>query len=949
MKPDRAVLGIQRVLDAYRKYLPEYGVEFVDSEDKADIISAHAGEQASHINVAHCHGLYPTADEKHNNLGLFQMNKLVLDNVRNASITTVPSNWVADLFRRDMLLDPVVVPHGVEYSEFESLQQHGNHKGYVIWAKGHNAPVCDWHIVNELATKIPNVKFVSTVAEATDNVDVIGYQPYSDMKLWLAGAAVYLATTKETFGIQILEAMALGIPVVGWKWGALPDIVQHRVEGYLAEPGNIQDLVTGISWALSEHKKIGAGCIERAQQFSWKNAVGIVADVYKQLYETKDSNTVDVSIVIPCYNYEKYIGAAIFSALHQNFTGSYEVIVVNDGSTDNSESIIKQYPVRYVKQANSGVAEARNHGIRIAKGNFIACLDADDELGSDFLATLLPAIEKSKDVGIVYGNLTLKDSENQHHASKWPVPFDVLKQTSQDNCVPSCNIFRREAWLRAGGYRQQYAPAEDAELYLRMVALGYKAVMVTGNPVYTYRLHSESASRKLEERDWAYDKPWSIDVTHVPFGAAPSEWVSYPVRNYDEPWVSIIIPVGPGHENLVSRAIDSIWLQEMPYWEAIVVNDSDQRLLHANTGVPLEHAYPFIKLYNTHKAGSGPAAARNTGARAASAPFLLFVDADDGILMECLIELFAAYNKNPDCYVYSDWYSYDGKQSSIHESQEYNPLALWAQALHPITALIPKLWFDEVGGFDESLPGWEDWELFLKIAKKHCGIRVPKPLMTYDTSAGSKREKDYANAEKALAAIRAKHRSDEMCVTCRDQGRKSGPAVKSEPIQQTQQSHEGEVLVYDNSGNKGLHPVRGVKTGKQYGHKVHSEQFMMNTADQKAQPHLYVLVPSALPEVKRTFERPAPPQPAPTPPPEPAKYTEPPKQAEPAKPVEPVSNAASGNGKEEEFELDLTLLNLPQIRNLGLDKETAAVALEAEKLGSNRRGVVKYLEDLVNA
>jgi GT2 family glycosyltransferase len=544
------------------------------------------------------------------------------------------------------------------------------------------------------------------------------------------------------------------------------------------------------------------------------------------------------------------------------------------------------------------------------------------------------------------------------HKSNWPVPFDFAMQVRQENCIPACTIFRKEAWLRAGGYRQQYAPCEDAELWLRIVALGYKAIMATSAPTYMYRLHDQSATKRLPQTDWAADKPWYSSVNNALFGSVPSDWVSYPVRNYDQPWVSVIIPVGPDHEHLISRAIDSVWLQDMPYWQVIVVNDSGNNLYQSNTMLPLKEAYPFIELYTTAKPGSKPAVARNLGAKHAKADFLLFLDADDGLLMECLREMMQAYNdNNGEYYVYSDWYSYDGKNRHIHETGEFDVKSLWAQALHPITALIPKAWFDEVGGFDEALPGWEDWELFIKIAKKHCGVRVPLPLMTYDISAGKKREEDYANLDKSLAAIRAKHKESEMCVTCKDKGRPAQASVKSESKQPQVIAAGNEVLVQDNSGNKGMHGAYGIKTGRNYGGKVHGEQFTMAAADQKMQPHLYIMVANAnAAAVQRPVEKPLPPAQPVAPPPQVVMPSQP--VAQPVEPIErkvPQYTQAVAAEPEpvvttpaQEYEVDLSMFNALQIRNMGIDKETAAMAVVAEKAGLNRPDVLMYLEKVAS-
>lgn len=98
-----------------------------------------------------------------------------------------------------------------------------------------------------------------------------------------------------------------------------------------------------------------------------------------------------ISIVIPLYNKRKYIGTTLQSVLDQTFT-DYECLIIDDGSTDGSELIVKSFKdsrLKYFRQENSGVSSARNAGIRLAKGNYVAFLDADDRWDRHYLETMV--------------------------------------------------------------------------------------------------------------------------------------------------------------------------------------------------------------------------------------------------------------------------------------------------------------------------------------------------------------------------------------------------------------------------------------------------------------------------------------------------------------------------------------------------------------------------------
>lgn len=132
------------------------------------------------------------------------------------------------------------------------------------------------------------------------------------------------------------------------------------------------------------------------------------ATIYKmkQIMEQKK-----VSVIIPAYNSENYIGRCIESLFAQTYK-NIEIIVVNDGSKDNTEKAVKKYSqdyvnVKYVYQKNNGAAAARNHGLSLATGEYVTFCDSDDTLVPEFIATLVKECEKGADVAVAgYMNIT---------------------------------------------------------------------------------------------------------------------------------------------------------------------------------------------------------------------------------------------------------------------------------------------------------------------------------------------------------------------------------------------------------------------------------------------------------------------------------------------------------------------------------------------------------------
>lgn len=276
--------GIKRVCQAYNRYGFEHGIEYVRKEStKWDLTAVHAGMMSNFDNahplVSHTHGLYWTADYDADKWE-FKANANVIASVQHADVVTVPSSWVAETFQRDMHIDPVVVPHGIEWDEWQIPQEN---EGYVVWNKNRSMDVCNPEDVKQLAIANPAIEFYTTFApqKSPSNVFEIGILPHGQMKQVVANSAVYLSTTKETFGIGILEALACGIPVLGYAHGGNLIAVKHLVNGYLAKPGNIHELSYGLEYCLKYRKVLSDNARESAREWTWSKAMKKVAEAYQ--------------------------------------------------------------------------------------------------------------------------------------------------------------------------------------------------------------------------------------------------------------------------------------------------------------------------------------------------------------------------------------------------------------------------------------------------------------------------------------------------------------------------------------------------------------------------------------------------------------------------------------------------------------------------------------------
>lgn len=232
-----------------------------------------------------------------------------------------------------------------------------------------------------------------------------------------------------------------------------------------------------------------------------------------------------VSVIIPNYNHAQYVGDAIRSVLAQTYR-NYEIIVVDDGSTDNSREIVAQFgeKVKYIYQSNAGLSAARNTGIAQARGEFIGVLDADDMYEPDFMSVLVPILQSDQEAEAVYCGYRFVDVSNQPlpQVEARLIPPDRLFQALAEGnfLVPESILVRKRCYDKVGMFDVNFRACEDVDMWLR-ITKHYKVLGVT-NILTRHRTLPNSMStdptRQTENR---------LAVIQKHFGSVPStgsEW-----------------------------------------------------------------------------------------------------------------------------------------------------------------------------------------------------------------------------------------------------------------------------------------------------------------------------------------------------------------------------------------------------------------------------------------
>lgn len=205
------------------------------------------------------------------------------------------------------------------------------------------------------------------------------------------------------------------------------------------------------------------------------------------------------SIIIPAYNYGRYLDDCIQSCLVQTYP-NIEIIVVDDCSMDNTPEVVKMYPkVRYIFQMqNMGLSVARNTGIIAATGNRILCLDADD--------TIEPTmVEKCINIpGVaVVGVHNFGDTGSE--ARVLPYHDLSLESFKQQNRITCCSMFNKTDWLKVGGFDEGMKEGrEDWDFWLSLLEHGVE-FHVVNECLFNYRIHRGDGPRMSEEADQKQD------------------------------------------------------------------------------------------------------------------------------------------------------------------------------------------------------------------------------------------------------------------------------------------------------------------------------------------------------------------------------------------------------------------------------------------------------------
>lgn len=485
-----------------------------------------------------------------------------------------------------------------------------------------------------------------------------------------------------------------------------------------------------------------------------------------------------LSVVIPAFNYARYLGQAVRSLLNQD-VDSIEVLVLDNASTDDTQGLMATFAadprVRYMRnRRNFGAGNNSHNGFWAAKGKYLILFMADDFMNPGHVSRLLPAMENDARIAVGYSPICWVDEQGRpltgpRHPGHRQANYvggrnEVVDLLIYDNYItPSAAIIRREAFFQAWQRDIRIRGAGDWQL---MVQLGerYPDFVFTTSPGVSYRVHGAQHSNEyygtsspleghlciLEgvfgrgseallkgcEREIAehlrrrMEQYPSEREGHLGIRASRlCERLEGLAQESEDVQFSIILTTY-NRPDLLKYALASVGSQLLRDFEVILINDN---------GEPVEHLladYDVPITYIRQGRNQGLSAARNAGLKLARGRYIVYLDDDDIYLPNHLAVLAEAFQQHPYSVVYTgvEYVSErleGGQRIEVGRSQPFRHEVfdrdrLFTQNYIPVnTWAHPRDMLGVVGEFDTGLAAFEDWDMLLRLATRYPFVHVP--------------------------------------------------------------------------------------------------------------------------------------------------------------------------------------------------------------------------------
>ncbi|MCU7519719.1 MAG: glycosyltransferase [Ignavibacteria bacterium] len=375
--------------------------------------------------------------------------------------------------------------------------------------------------------KLPEAFTVLNAGRITDEKALAGVYNIADV--------LVIPSLDDNLPNVVPESLACGTPVVGFNSGGIPDMIEHKRNGYLAERKNYHDLAEGIYWVLfeadAEFLKTESLRIARDRFAAEKQAKEYMM-LYEKILERKVQNSksysksekkknkgsnVLVSAVVSVFNSEKFIRGCLDDLLGQTLyeKGELEIVLVNTGSEENEDAIIREYKskhpdIKYIKtDERETIYQAWNRGVKASSGKFITNANTDDRHRRDALEVLSGHLDRNEDVDLVYSDLYVTKIENETFESRTVAGKLERPPYNPEHFFIACLMGPQPMWRKSvhekiGYFDESLMSAADYEFWCRMAFVNNSKMLHIPEflGLYYYNQNGiEMGNRPLSEKE----------------------------------------------------------------------------------------------------------------------------------------------------------------------------------------------------------------------------------------------------------------------------------------------------------------------------------------------------------------------------------------------------------------------------------------------------------------
>ncbi len=538
-----------------------------------------------------CQGKYyfPIYFHMHNDVDMYRSSDMIRELVRSGVQFIAVSDYIKrQILKQDEKAVVSTLYNGIDFSIFNIKLKKEDDKDYIsllyagriIPGKGVKELVQSFllaanNVKNSSGKKL-NLDIVGfssfdrryeeeiqDLARNNENISCFKEMPSDQLAFFYdkTDIVVMPSIVEESFGLVALETMAKGIALITTNSGALPEVVGYG--GYIVSKG--ENFVNDLSEAIIKvafDKNLREELSEKAYKRARSNEDFNISNYYKNYVKTIDAYPVSlddrISVIVPIYNVADYLDRCVTSIINQTYN-NLEIILIDDGSTDNSEKLCDEYALKdnritIIHQDNKGLSEARNSGLRIASGKYIFFCDSDDYLEIDCLERMLGRLKKDHADIVACGFNSVYDEIskevqaggiiNDSNPGRWSGRQSVIEMMRNTNvCSVVWNKLYKKELFESLSFPKGVQNEDEAITY----KLLYKAGIVSYMPDALYNYYQRETSIMHENLEERFDFFLRFSLDRIQFFSDNNEselvqhsrisfleWIKYSYRNIQD-------------------------------------------------------------------------------------------------------------------------------------------------------------------------------------------------------------------------------------------------------------------------------------------------------------------------------------------------------------------------------------------------------------------------------